>query len=186
MLLDIPKAAVSPWQIYRNALFAFDPQAFERTSRFMESFCSGDLGAWPPEHAENPVDVELHKVIGLHYESQAGFALSSALASLAPSVEVMLLVDEWGIPHHSCVSNPLTGLTLDASGIKTREKFLDYWSTKPEMARSSLALRSVVVDELWFYGRFDDKNPQDVLSDFGRLLQSASCDCHQLAVARVA
>ncbi|MNR59001.1 hypothetical protein D3C85_1801540 [compost metagenome] len=75
------------------------------------------------------------------------------------------------MPHHSCLRHPSQDLLLDASGLHAEQQFLNYWRVKLAKPDSALSLRAVSVHEIWLYGCFDDKNLEDVISDFGRLVR---------------
>lgn len=162
--------AANPWVSFQNALLPLDVRAVARAAEFIRLFESGADTIWP-ERSELQ---ESRRAIREHFESIAGFALTSGLASLAPSASVMLLEDNWGFPHHSCLYHAAKDLALDASGLHTLQHVEDYWIQKvaAENPRLNLTLswRQVDVRELWLHGRFNDKHPEEVLSDFGRML----------------
>ncbi|MDT8924757.1 hypothetical protein RBE51_18345 [Pseudomonas taiwanensis] len=167
MLANRSAPKLLPWECQQNSALEFDADAFEHAVQFMRLFSqeSPEITPWPAP--QDPMRTSLQA----HYESEAGFALTSGLASLAPSAIVMVLEDEWGLPHHSCLRHPSQDLILDASGLHAEQQVLNHWRLKLAKPESALALRAASAHEIWLYGCFDDKRPEAVISDFGRLVR---------------
>lgn len=188
MLANRSTPWLAPWECQQNSAMEFDADAFDQAVQFMQQFSKDfpEIATWPdPQNA-------IQKTLQAHYESEAGFALTSGLASLAPSAIVMVIEDEWGMPHHSCLRHPSQDLVLDASGLHAEKKLLDYWLVKLGKSESALSFRAVSANEIWLYGCFDDKHPEAVISDFGRIVRKDfsaakidSAQCCSRPVARI-
>ncbi|AYG48344.1 hypothetical protein DV532_29300 (plasmid) [Pseudomonas sp. Leaf58] len=170
MLANRVNPQPTPWECQQNSAMEFDADAFDHAVQFMRRFSKA-----APEIISRPNPQNaLRAPMQAHYESEAGFALTSGLASLAPSAIVMVLEDELGMPHHSCLRHPTQDLMLDASGLHAQQQLLDYWYIKLAKPAFTLSLRVASANEIWLYGCFDDKRPEAVISDFGRLVRQDS------------
>jgi len=167
MLANRSTPKLFPWEGQQNSALEFDADAFDHAVQFMRLFSQAtpEITPWPAPQDAMRVSLQAH------YESEAGFALTSGLASLAPSAIVMVLEDEWGLPQHSCLRHPSQDLILDASGLHAEQQVLSHWCRKLAKPESALSLRAASANEIWLYGCFDDKHPEAVISDFGRIVR---------------
>lgn len=141
--------------------------------RLEESEALHDLAMSDPER-----HVQLDTLIN-SFKKKASFALTSALHSVTPGLEVVIVVDTHGIPFHSYLRHPISGLLLDAQGVQTQALELARWTAI--LNDSNARLKSVAVDEIWFYGRFSDKYPELALQQFGHLAEFMSQQAQPLS-----
>jgi hypothetical protein len=113
------------------------------------------------------------------FKKKGSFALTSALHSVTPGMDVVIVVDTHGIPFHSYLKHRISGLLLDAQGVQTSARELACWTAI--LNDSNTRFKSVSVDEIWFYGRFNDKYPESTLQQFGQLAEFMSQHAQQLS-----
>mgnify|MGYP006951075834 CR=1 FL=1 len=168
-----------------------DHQAIASAQDFVRLF---EAGEWAPHALRLEESEILHDLAssdpGQHvkleglitgFKKKASFALASALHSVAPGLDVVIVVDTHGIPFHCYLRHRISGLLLDAQGVQTPARELARWTAT--LKDSNTTLKSVSVDEIWFYGRFSDKYPEPTLQQFGYLAEFMSQNAHQLAQA---
>ena len=147
----------------------------QKAIQFANLFMSGEVGSFNQPLENSPVlqefslvDRNLHeRLIGVlqTYAHADCHALTVALSDRFPEAKTMKIVDQSGIPLHSYISGPKTGLCLDANGIHDCENLLKQWLLMN--GNEPVSLQPTTPDELMFFSGFEDEELEEALVEFG-------------------
>ncbi|WP_455233210.1 hypothetical protein [Geopseudomonas aromaticivorans] len=130
-------------------------------------FLAGELAPVDQLLEETDLPVEVAHAVEL-LAHDACHDLAIALAESFGVIELVVIVDQLGMPVHSGLLNPNLSLMLDANGVHTLEASCAYWSGRIDAACRH---RVMAIEDLAVFSDPDEDQVVYVLDEFARVAQ---------------
>lgn len=144
---------------------------------FAKKFLSGELTAF-----EHPIeDTEAFAQLSATYSERNSsidsavmelahgscHELTFALADALNQSFVIAIVDEVGMPVHSGLYNSAVQLMLDANGVHTVVKAVEFWSG---ITRQQCSAKQIEIDQIYYLSGCDESMAEQALEDFSLIV----------------